>query len=267
MLYLVGTPIGNLGDMSPRAVEVLREADIIAAEDTRHTAPLLRAFEIDTPQISYHEHNCRERGQELLHLMQEGKTVALVTDAGMPAISDPGQDLAALCHENNIPVSVVPGPSAFISALAVSGFPSDRFTFYGFLPPKQGDRRRLLEELSGVTHTRIFYEAPHRLLRTLTDMLEVWGDAEVCAVRELTKKFEEVKIGSISELISYFEQPKGEFVLIVRGAEKRETSFAETPQEQVRRLMEEGLDKNTAIKQTAKERGVPKREIYALMIQ
>ncbi|RKY05022.1 16S rRNA (cytidine(1402)-2'-O)-methyltransferase [Candidatus Poribacteria bacterium] len=218
-LYVVATPIGNLEDITLRALRVLREVDLIAAEDTRHTKKLLDHYGIRKPMVSYHEHNERERAEQLVRELKKGKDVALVTDAGTPAISDPGYVLIRRCIEEGVKVVPVPGPSALIAALCVSGLPVHRFAFEGFLPHKGGKRRNKLEELKDEERTLIFYESPHRLLKTLKDMLEILGDRNIAVARELTKVHEEVFRGRISEAIKRFSSSpvKGEITLVVEG--------------------------------------------------
>jgi len=217
MLFIVSTPIGNLQDITLRAIEVLKSADLIAAEDTRHTRILTKAYGITTPLTSYFEHNKFKKAEAVLKLLEEGKNVALVTDAGTPGISDPGYHLIQLAQDNAIPITVVPGPCALIAALTLSGLPSDSFVFSGFLPPKSAARKKRLGSFKDAGRTVIFYESPHRLVRTLEDMLDVLGDREVACAREITKVFEEVKRGTCSELIRHFSQkkPKGECVLLL----------------------------------------------------
>jgi 16S rRNA (cytidine1402-2'-O)-methyltransferase len=219
MLYIVSTPIGNLKDITIRAVEVLKAADLIAAEDTRHTGGLLKHYDIHTPVTSYFEHNEQTKARYLLGLLREGKNIALVSDAGTPGVSDPGYRLIRLALDNGISVTVVPGPCAAIAALSLSGLPNDRFCFEGFLPAKPGARRRRLAALKGEDRTVIFYESPHRLVKSLADIAEVLGDPEVVIARELTKKFEEVKAGRATELAAAFtaSPPRGEFVLLVKA--------------------------------------------------
>ena len=221
-LYIVGTPIGNLEDMTFRAIDVLRKVNVIAAEDTRHTGKLLQHFQIATPQVSYHDHNRRSRHPELLNRLERGETIALVTDAGMPGISDPGYELVKACVEHAIPVVPIPGVSAVITALSASGLPTDRFAFEGFLPAKAQERRQHLETLRTEPRTLIFYESPHRLVKTLSQLAEVFGaDRPAAIARELTKKFEEVQRGSLEELAAYYgAQPnvRGELVVVVGGA-------------------------------------------------
>lgn len=218
MLYIVSTPIGNLRDITFRAVETLKEVDLIAAEDTRHTKILTRHYGIETPLTSYFEHNEFKKGEYLLGLLKEGKNIALVTDAGTPGLSDPGYHLIKLARENNIPMTVVPGPAALIAALSLSGLPCHNFIFEGFLPVKSAARRKKLERFKDEERTIIFYESPYRLLKTLKDIEEVLDNPAVVCVRELTKKFEEVKRASAGELLEYFgaKIPRGEFVLLLQ---------------------------------------------------
>ncbi len=217
MLYIVSTPIGNLKDITLRAIETLQGVDMIAAEDTRHTQILLNHYNIKKPLISYFEHNQIKRGDQLLGLLKEGKNIALVTDAGTPGISDPGFHLIRLAQENDVAVSVIPGPTALIAALSASGLPAHAFVFEGFLPVKSSARRKKLEELKNETRTIIFYESPYRVVKALRDIEEVLGNPLVCCARELTKKFEEIKKAKASELVEHFTKvkPRGEFVLLV----------------------------------------------------
>lgn len=269
-LYLVATPIGNLSDLSERALAVLREADLIAAEDTRHTLKLLNHFAIKKPMISYFEHNKSERGQEILRILKEGKDVVLVSDAGTPAISDPGEDLVRLCAQNDISVVPVPGPCALINALIVSGLPTGRFSFEGFLSVNKKNRKQHLESIRSDTHTLIFYEAPHKLKNTLADMLQILGDRQIALVRELTKKYEEVLRMTLSEAAAYYEttEPKGEFVLVLSGApeDSEENPLASlTVFEHMDYYLEQGISKKEAIKLVAKDRKVKKQEIYSIV--
>jgi 16S rRNA (cytidine1402-2'-O)-methyltransferase len=219
MLYIVSTPIGNLKDITLRALEVLKSVDLIAAEDTRHTKILLQHYQIETPCTSYYEHNQIAKGEYILRLLQEGKNIALVTDAGTPGISDPGYHLIDVAKKNEIPLTVIPGPTAAIAALSLSGLPSHRFVFEGFLPVKQGARRKKLQNLNKEEGTVIFYESPYRLVKSLEDIKAEMNDPYVVCAREITKKFEEVKSGKASELLEYFSKkvPKGEFVLLIKG--------------------------------------------------
>ena len=259
MLYLVPTPLGNLGDMSPRALEVLRSVDWIAAEDTRVTLKLLTHFQIKKPLISYYEHNREQRGRELIERLQNGETGALVTDAGTPAISDPGEHLVALCHEAGIPVSPLPGPCAAICALAASGFPTGRFCFEGFLSVNKKNRREHLAMLAKETRTMVFYEAPHKLPHTLADMLEAWGDRRLFVAREISKIHEECFTTTLSEALKKYTEttPKGEFVLVVEGAvqadEEKAPDLTELdltlpPKELMKQAKAMGLSRNEAYK-------------------
>lgn len=222
MLYIVSTPIGNLGDITLRALDVLKTADLIAAEDTRHTRKLLAHFAIHTPLTSYFEHNKFNKGPYLLRLLKEGKNIALVTDSGTPGISDPGYQLIRLAVDNGIAWTALPGPSAVINALVLSALPPDRFIFEGYLPVKPGQRRKRLEEIRAEKRTVIFYESCHRLLKSLRDMQEILGERPIVVLREMTKKFEEIIRGDSHSLLQHFQQqkPRGEFVLVIKGAEK-----------------------------------------------
>ncbi|MCC6758752.1 MAG: 16S rRNA (cytidine(1402)-2'-O)-methyltransferase [Candidatus Omnitrophica bacterium] len=226
MLYIVSTPIGNMQDITLRALDVLKTVDLIAAEDTRHTKNLLTHFQINTPLTSYFEHNELKKSEYLLGLLQDGKNVALVTDAGTPGISDPGYRLVNLAKEHQVPMTVVPGPCALIAALSLSALPTDSFTFIGFLPVKSNGRQKKLSEFKNETRTIIFYESPHRILKTLEDIAEVLGDRDVVVTREITKKFEEVRRGKAVELLEHFEKhpPKGEFVMLLKGYEDVDTA-------------------------------------------
>ena len=270
-LYVVGTPIGNLGDMSPRAIETLANCDFIAAEDTRVTLKLLNHFEIKKPMVSYFEHNRFERGPIVAERILSGESCALVTDAGMPAISDPGEDLVKLCREKGIKIEAVPGPCAFATALAVSGMPSRRFTFEGFLPVDKSDRKEHISWLIGETRTMIFYEAPHKLSQTLADLYKALGDREIAIVRELTKIHEEVIKTTLSEASEKYskEAIKGEIVLIVKGAEpeKKECMTIEQAAEYAMKLVEKGESKTQAAKIAAKESGLKKGDIYKILIE
>ncbi len=271
-LYLVATPIGNLEDMTLRAIRTLREADLVAAEDTRRTAALLNHLEIKNALTSYFQHNEKQKGEYLIEKLKEGKTVALVSDAGTPAISDPGEELVRLCIENDIPVVPVPGPTAAISALIASGLPTGRFSFEGFLSVNKKSRKDHLLMLVGQPYTMIFYEAPHKLRRTLRDLYEILGDRKIVLARELTKKFEEFMRVSLHEAIRYYaeHEPKGEYVLLVEGASEPIAEECElnnlTVLEHINHYIEKGLTQKDAQKAVASDRGLTKREIYALAL-
>ena len=266
VLYLVGTPIGNLGDFSPRAVETLENADFIAAEDTRVSVKLLNHFGIKKPLVSYHEHNKTAAGQTILERILSGETCALVTDAGMPAISDPGEDLARLCAENGVPVFAVPGPCAAICALAVSGFDTRRFCFEGFLSANKKERRERLQELSGEERTVVFHEAPHKLKATLADMAEILGNRRIALCRELTKLHEDTMRTTLAEAVQYYQEnePRGEYVLVVAGREKAEQT--ELTLEQgvalVLKKRAEGMKMKDAVRQVADDTGLNRNELY-----
>ncbi len=267
-LYIVGTPIGNLGDMSPRAIKTLETVDFIAAEDTRVTLKLLNHFGIKKPLVSYYEHNIRQRGQMIIDRILAGEDCAIVTDAGMPCISDPGEDLVRLCAENSIPTEVVPGPSAVIAALASSGLITSRFAFEGFLSTNKKNRFDHLESIKNDTHTLIFYEAPHKLIYTLEDMLKVLGDRKISLARELTKVHEEIIRTTLSGALEYYSEksPKGEYVLVIEGAKEDndEPMTLEDALELVKKLREEdGLALSAACKEAAKISGIKKGAIYA----
>lgn len=270
-LFLVATPIGNLDDIAVRALETLKNADMIACEDTRHSLKLLNHFGIAKPLTSYHEHNKQEKGEYLIAKLLEGENIALVTDAGTPAISDPGEDLVRKCIENDIKIVPVPGPVALINALIVSGQNTQRFAFEGFLSVNRKNRYEHLKAVAEDERTLIFYEAPHKLLRTLADMLEIFGDRGISVVKEITKIHEWCMKTTVAKALEYFEQnpPKGEYVLVVAGKnpmdaieEQRAEVSAMSIKEHVDMLIATGLDKKDAIKEAAKLRGVPKRDVY-----
>ncbi len=265
-LFLVGTPIGNLGDISPRALATLSDCDFIAAEDTRVTLKLLNHFEIKKPMISYFEHNRRQKGEYIAERILSGENCALVTDAGMPAVSDPGEDLVALCHEKGIPVSVVPGPSAFVAAIALSGLPVGRFTFEGFLSVSKVSRREHLEEVKKEKRTMVFYEAPHKLSATLTDMYAYFGDRKIAIIREITKIHEEVICTTLKEAAEKYQEEslKGEIVLVIEGYEEKEEDLPtlEDAIIKAKEYMEEGMSTSFAAKQAAKDTGIKKGDIY-----
>jgi len=266
ILYVVGTPIGNLGDFSPRAVQVLSECDFIAAEDTRVTIKLLNHFGIKKPMVSYYEHNRAQRGGVIIDRLLNGESCALVSDAGMPIISDPGEDLTKLCHENGIQVLAVPGPCAFVTALAISGMPSGRFTFEGFLTVSKQNRKRHLEELINEKRTMIFYEAPHKLAATLSDMAKFWGNRNIALVKEITKIHENVERTTLFDAAEKYKdgRAKGEYVLIVEGKpeEEEQEITIDIAVKMAEELVENGLSKNEAAKEIAKETGLKKSDIY-----
>ena len=273
-LYLCATPIGNLGDMTPRVVETLQSVDVIAAEDTRNSIKLLNHFEIHTPMTSYHEHNKVEKAEKLVVKLKEGQNIALITDAGTPAISDPGEVLVRMCLENGVHVTSLPGPAACITALTLSGLPTRRFCFEGFLPADKKEKREVLEELSKEGRTMILYEAPHHLVRTLEELYKTLGDRDVTLCRELTKKFESVMPTTLGKALEYYEnnEPKGEYVLVVRGRSRQELRQKEilawenlSIEEHMTLYQKQGMDNKAAMKQVARDRGVGKREIYAYL--
>ena len=278
-LYLVTTPIGNLADLSPRAIKVLSEVDFIGAEDTRNTLKLLTCFDIHKEIVSYHEHNKASAGQKIVARLLNGESCALVTDAGMPAISDPGEDLVRLCAEADIRVLVVPGPCACVSALSLSALSSKRFAFEGFLSAKASERRRALEKIKYDDRTLIFYEAPHKLIQTLNDMREIFGeDRHVSLCRELTKRNEETMRTTLGEALAYYKtnEPRGEYVLVVEGAPEGampvmgQDEVAERvslcPEAHVKHFEDAGFSRMDAIKKAAKERGISKSELYKQLI-
>lgn len=275
MLYICATPIGNLEDITLRTLRVLKEVDLIAAEDTRHSVKLLNHFEIKTPMTSYHEYNKYDKAAYLVEKMRGGTNVALITDAGTPAISDPGEELVRQCLEAGIEVTSLPGPSAVITALTISGQKTRRFCFEAFLPYDKKERERVLEELKEETRTIILYEAPHHLKKTLQELLAVLGNRSVSLCRELTKKHETNDRTTLEDAIAYYQDndPKGEFVLVIEGRdpdakqqEKADAFLAMTIQEHVRLYMEQGMDKKEAMKAAAKDRGVSKRDIYQALL-
>jgi len=272
-LYLCATPIGNLEDITLRCIRILEEADIIAAEDTRQAVKLLNHFKIRKPLISYHEHNKHEKGKEIVELLKTGKNIALVSDAGMPAISDPGEELVRLCIDNSIEMIPLPGPTASLTALIVSGFSTRRFCFEGFLPSNKKERKERLKKLSIETRTIIIYEAPHRLLDTLGEIMEQFGDRRISVSREITKKFEETVRADISDAINIFKERtiKGEFVLIIEGMNEKELIDIELKKwdnisigEHIEMYLQKGIDKKEAIKKVAEDRKLPKKEVYKI---
>ena len=273
-LYVVGTPIGNLGDLSPRAVETLSQADFIAAEDTRVTLRLLNHFGIKKPLLSYFEHNKQEHGPLILSRLREGQTCALVSDAGMPAISDPGETLVAACAQEGVPVYVVPGPTAAVSALALSGLPTGRFTFEGFLSVNKRHRKAHLEGLRGEERTMIFYEAPHKLRKTLSDLEKLLGkERRIALCRELTKVHEEVWRTTLGEAAAHYREtePRGEFVLVIAGAEEAPAPEASYTLEEAAQLAASlaagGLSASEAAKEAAQTTGFKKGELYRLLLE
>lgn len=275
-LYLCATPIGNLNDMTPRVVDTLREVDVIAAEDTRNSIKLLNHFQIKTPMTSYHEYNKVEKADQLIRQLQEGKNIALITDAGTPAISDPGEVLVAKCHEAGISVTSLPGCCALITALTLSGLPSRRFCFEGFLPADKKEKKFVLEELRDETRTIILYEAPHHLKRTLTELYETLGDRRITLCRELTKRFETVFPTTLKDALAYYEEnePKGEYVLVLSGKDPKEIlqdkqqEWTEISLEEHMEIYEsQGTDRKEAMKKVAKDRGITKREVYQALLE
>lgn len=274
-LYLCATPIGNLGDMTPRVVETLRSVDLIAAEDTRNSLKLLTHFEIHTPMTSYHEYNKVEKAHALIAKMAQGQDVALITDAGTPAISDPGEVLVKLCHEAGIHVTSLPGAAACITALTLSGLPVRRFCFEGFLPPDKKERAEVLEECRSESRTMIFYEAPHHLKKTLQELYAALGDRRATLCRELTKKFETVMPTTLLGALDFYEanEPRGEYVLVIEGRSREEKrreaqeNWLEMPvAEHVALYEKQGMERKEAMKQAAKDRGVSKRDIYQALL-
>lgn len=275
ILYLCATPIGNLQDMTPRVVETLKEVDLIAAEDTRNSMKLLNHFEIKTPMTSYHEFNKVEKALYLVEQLLMGKNIALITDAGTPAISDPGEILVRECQKANITVTSLPGACALITALTLSGLNTRRFCMEGFLPADKKEKKEILEELKQESRTMILYEAPHRLTKTLAELYEVLGDREIALCRELTKKFETVFKTTLKEAIAYYEEndPRGEYVLVIEGKsreEKKQEKIDEwekmSIEEHVAYYENQGIDHKEALKKVAKDRGVGKRDIYQYLI-
>ena len=275
-LYLCATPIGNLEDITLRVLRVLREADLIAAEDTRNSRKLLNHFEIKTPMTSYHEYNKIEKGYKLIEKMKQGSHVALITDAGTPGISDPGEELVKMCYEAGIEVTSLPGAAACITALTLSGLSTRRFCFEAFLPADKKEKQAVLEELKRETRTIVLYEAPHRLVRTLSELSETLGDRKLTVCRELTKKHETAFVTTVSGALAHFQntEPKGECVLVLEGKSRKEmeeearTSWEEISiPEHMERYLEQGMEKKEAMKQVAKDRGISKREVYRILLE
>lgn len=270
-LYLVATPIGNLSDISERALKVLSEVDFVAAEDTRNSGLLLSRFGISKPLVSYFEHNKRERGEYIVSRLLSGESCALVTDAGMPAVSDPGEDIVRLCREKNVPVTAVPGCCAAVTALALSALSTGRFAFEGFVTTNKTDRRERLTGLKYEERTMIFYEAPHKLRQTLSDILTYMGDRKITLCREMTKLNEEIITTTVSDAVSLYSQkePRGEYVLVVEGGFKEEKAdeYPKDIKEHVEMYLDNGLSKMDAIKAAAKDRGVPKGVLYKELVK
>ena len=275
-LYLCATPIGNLEDMTFRVIRTLKEVDMITAEDTRNSIKLLNHFEIKTPMTSYHEYNKIEKGHKLVQMLLEGKNLALITDAGTPGISDPGEELVQMCYEAGVPVTSLPGAAACITALTLSGLSTRRFAFEAFLPSDKKERQQVLEELKNDTRTVICYEAPHRLVKTLKELLEALGNRRITICRELTKKHETAWQTHIAEACEYYQEnaPKGECVLVIEGRSREELKAEEQEQWEQMPLeahMEhyesQGMDHKSAMKQVAKDRGVSKRDIYRMLLE
>lgn len=271
-LFVCATPIGNLKDITLRCLETLKEVDIIASEDTRHTVKLLNHYEIKTHLESYHEHNKDNKGKKIIKYLLDGKNVALVSDAGMPCICDPGEDLIRLCYENNIEVTVLPGATASITALVLSGIKTRSYCFEGFLPSNKKARKEVINRLKNDTRTYVLYEAPHHLIQTLRELLENIGNRNIAIIKEITKKYENVFKTTIGDAIFYFEQdePKGEYVLVIEGIcekyleeKQKEDLESLTVEEHIEKYVSSGFDMKTAIKKVAKDRGVGKREIYS----
>lgn len=275
-LYLCATPIGNLNDMTPRVINTLQEVDVIAAEDTRNSLKLLNHFQIRTPMTSYHEYNKVEKAERLIAQLREGKNVALITDAGTPAISDPGEVLVVKCQEAGIPVTSLPGCCALITALTLSGLPTRRFCFEGFLPSDKKEKKYILEELADETRTIILYEAPHHLKRTLEELYETLGERKITLCRELTKRFETVFPTTLKNALSYYEEnePKGEYVLVLSGKDPKQIRQDKQREwteislsEHMKIYEEQGIDHKEAMKKVAKDRGISKRDVYQSLLE
>ncbi len=271
MLYVCGTPIGNMEDMTYRAVRILSEVDLIAAEDTRNTLKLMNHFNIKTKLTSYHEHNKETKGPQLIELLKKGMDIAIVTDAGMPGISDPGEDIIRLCYENDIDVTIVPGPTAAVTAAVLSGLKCRSYIFEGFLPKSKRQRAEVLERLKNETRTTVFYEAPHHLVSTLEEIYDAVGERNCAVERELTKKHEAVERGKLSSILEYFgkNEPKGEFVIVIEGIASDELRNKELTKyddisikEHFEKYISQGLDEKNAMKQVAKDRNIGKRDVY-----
>lgn len=275
-LYLCATPIGNLEDISMRCIRILREADLIAAEDTRNSIKLLNHFGIKTPMTSYHEYNKIDKGRKLVERIVRGEDIALITDAGTPGISDPGEELVGMCREAGITVTAVPGAAACIMALTISGLPTRRFAFEAFLPADKKERKAVLEEMKTETRTMVVYEAPHRLVRTLEELLDSLGNRRVSICRELTKKHETVYASTTEKALAYYREhePKGECVIVIEGKSREQIRAGErarweemSVEEHMDHYLETGMEKKEAMKQVARDRGVGKREIYQKLLR
>lgn len=275
-LYLCATPIGNLEDITFRVLRTLKEVDLIAAEDTRNSIKLLNHFEIKTPMTSYHEYNKIEKAYKLVEKLQEGKNIALITDAGTPGISDPGEELVRICYENGIEVTSLPGPAACITALTMSGLSTRRFAFEAFLPRDKKERARVLEELAQESRTMIVYEAPHHLLKTLKELYEVLGNRELTVCKELTKRYENATKTTFDDVIKFYEdnEPKGEYVLVISGKtfetkqrEAREAWESLSVEEHMAHYETSGMERKEAMKQVAKDRGISKRDVYQALLK
>ena len=274
-LYLCATPIGNLEDITYRVLRTLKEVDLIAAEDTRNSIKLLNHFEIKTPMTSYHEYNKIEKAYQLVNKLKEGKNIALITDAGTPGISDPGEDLVRICYEEGVPVTSLPGAAACITALTMSGLPTRRFAFEAFLPRDKKERAAVLEGLKEETRTIILYEAPHHLVKTLEELLKTLGNCKITVCRELTKKHEEKIQSTLEDIITYYKEtePRGEYVLVLEGKDPKEIEKEKqaswesmTVEEHMDHYESQGMDRKEAMKQVAKDRGVSKRDIYQQLL-
>lgn len=275
-LYLCATPIGNLEDITFRVLRTLKEVDLIAAEDTRNSIKLLNHFEIKTPMTSYHEFNKIEKAYQLVDRMREGKNIALITDAGTPGISDPGEDIVRICYEEGIEVTSLPGPAACITALTMSGLPTRRFAFEAFLPRDKKERAAVLKQLKNETRTMIVYEAPHHLVKTLEELFEVLGDRKITVCRELTKRYEEKTLATISECLNYYKEnePRGEYVLVIDGKTFKEMEEEERKAWETMSLEEhmamyeaQGTSHKEAMKLVAKDRGISKRDVYQALLE
>ncbi len=276
MLYLCATPIGNLEDITLRVLQTLRDVDLIAAEDTRNSIKLLNHFDIHTPMTSYHEYNKYEKASELVERMKAGCSVACVTDAGTPGISDPGEELVRQCREAGIPVTSLPGACACVTALTISGLPTRRFCFEAFLPAEKKEREQILSELAGETRTIVLYEAPHRLVRTLKELQKVLGNRKASVCRELTKRHETVYAASLEEMTAHFEEeePRGECVIVVEGksreqiVQEQQAQWAQMPlAKHMQQYQKQGMDRKEAMKAVAKDRGISKRDVYQALLQ